>query len=432
MSLIFRNICYTCRTWLWNIARGICGDEVEGRLLPKSHGSGKTFPGPQALKTLSSVQKWLYDLCEELNERLLCDLEQNKRVARTLSLHASAYKLNDSESLKKFPSKSCPLRYGIAKIQEDALNLFHAGLRDYVGAYHVRTRESKHEWAITGLSVSASKIVVIPSGTHSIMKYFQNQNQTCTSTNELNDISTHDTAGSLPSSGNGNVLQLHSADTQIDTYEDETRIESDMNLDGDETEVCKARMNVLPQKLLITKIQFSLDWNTKKMGSQKKFCYHPQGLKSGAENGSGPKFTRSKMDFLGPGLKSEKQKRKLDQEKGTPSILSFFNSQGSCSFPEHAHIQTFQETGTSSSGKLFEENQHPETRTAPGTCKLGQDEYRTNGWSYKSDEIDPTVLSELPPEIQAEVRASLQPQKRVNTVKRGSSIVHYFTPTSNS
>lgn len=43
------------RTWLWNIARGINGEEVEGRLLPKSHGSGKLFPGPQALKTIASV-----------------------------------------------------------------------------------------------------------------------------------------------------------------------------------------------------------------------------------------------------------------------------------------------------------------------------------------------------------------------------------------
>lgn len=72
--------------------------------------------------------------------------------------------LNDSESLKKFPSKSCSLRYGIAKIQEDALNLFRAGLREYVGVYTARMKESKHhEWAIAGLSVSASKIVVIPS-----------------------------------------------------------------------------------------------------------------------------------------------------------------------------------------------------------------------------------------------------------------------------
>lgn len=48
--------CMGSRTWLWNIARGISGEEVEGRLLPKSHGSGKTFPGPRALKTVPAVR----------------------------------------------------------------------------------------------------------------------------------------------------------------------------------------------------------------------------------------------------------------------------------------------------------------------------------------------------------------------------------------
>lgn len=54
-----RLLCWPCTvlysTWLWNVARGINGEEVQGRLLSKSHGSGKTFPGPRALKTISSV-----------------------------------------------------------------------------------------------------------------------------------------------------------------------------------------------------------------------------------------------------------------------------------------------------------------------------------------------------------------------------------------
>lgn len=66
------------------------------------------------------------------------------------------------------------------------------------------------------------------------------------------------------------------------------------------------------------------------------------------------------------------------------------------------------------------------------TCNLRQDDLRSDAWSYKSDEIDPTVLNELPTEIQAEVRAWFQPQKRANTVKRGSSIVHYFSPAADS
>ncbi|KAF9596367.1 hypothetical protein IFM89_009715 [Coptis chinensis] len=111
-----------------DLARGVNGDEVEGRLLPKSHGSGKTFPGPQVLKTITSVECWLNNLCEELSERIQFDLDQNNRVAHTLTLNARVYKTNDSDSFKKFPSKSCPLRYGTAKIEENALKLFNSGL----------------------------------------------------------------------------------------------------------------------------------------------------------------------------------------------------------------------------------------------------------------------------------------------------------------
>ncbi|XP_051125403.1 DNA polymerase eta isoform X2 [Andrographis paniculata] len=220
-------------TWLWNIARGVCGLEVEGRLLPKSHGSGKTFPGPQALETISSVKKWLHELCEELSDRLLSDLNQNKRIARTLTLHASAYKMNDSESIKKFPSKSCPLRYGVTKLQEDAMSLFNAGLGEYLGVYHV----GKHqEWAITGLSISASKIVVIPSGTHSIMKYFCNQNQTSTQSNMLSDACTEDRESS----------DLHLADLKIDAYKNEAGTECCapiLNTSGPDAEVVKMTWN---------------------------------------------------------------------------------------------------------------------------------------------------------------------------------------------
>lgn len=70
----------------------------------------------------------------------------------------------DSDSHKKFPSKSCPLRYGVTKIQEDAFNLFQAALREYMGPFGTKPQGNKKEtWRITGLSVSASKIVDIPS-----------------------------------------------------------------------------------------------------------------------------------------------------------------------------------------------------------------------------------------------------------------------------
>ncbi|KAG2591768.1 DNA polymerase eta [Panicum virgatum] len=153
-------------TWLWKIARGISGEEVEDRLLPKSHGCGKTFPGPKALKNSASVKGWLDQLCEELSERIQSDLNQNKRIAQTLTLHARASKENERDSTKKFPSKSCPLRYGTGKIQEDAMKLFQSGLHDFLESQNTG-------WSITSLSVTASKIYDIPSGTSSILRYIK-------------------------------------------------------------------------------------------------------------------------------------------------------------------------------------------------------------------------------------------------------------------
>jgi hypothetical protein len=75
----------------------------------------------------------------------------------------------DSDSHKKFPSKSCPLRYGTTKIQEDALTLFHAGLRDFLG--FSKTHGSENNWGIIALSVSASKIVPIPSVSLNCLDY---------------------------------------------------------------------------------------------------------------------------------------------------------------------------------------------------------------------------------------------------------------------
>jgi DNA polymerase eta len=58
-------------------------------------------------------------------------------------------------------------------------------------------------------------------------------------------------------------------------------------------------------------------------------------------------------------------------------------------------------------------------------------EQQREAWGYKVDEIDPSVVDELPPDIQEEVRAWLRPHKRPNIVKRGSSIAHYFLPAKN-
>ncbi|CAN4112658.1 unnamed protein product [Withania somnifera] len=280
-------------SWLWNTARGINGEVVKERLLPNSHGSGKTFPGPRALKTVPSVEKWLSELCEELSERLQSDLEQNKRIAHTLTLHAHGYKSNDTDSFKKFPSKSCPLRYGTSKIKEDALSLFQAGLREYLGLYNVKISGNQNSgWGITGLSVSASKIVAIPSGTRSVMNYFHNQEEACPQAKLSSD------------SESGGHLTSQSIEPCTACCEENEETKHSMSLDRQEEdkEMCKEK---LPDK------------ETSICSSSDAEVY--RGWEKDPTESCGDYLTEESRDSL----ESEEGKRKLNKEKVSNSILFF-------------------------------------------------------------------------------------------------------------
>jgi len=72
--------------WLHNISRGIDTEDVKDRDLPKSIGCGKNFRGPEILSSRQKVEYWMKQLCEELAIRLNKDRENNKRVARGLTV----------------------------------------------------------------------------------------------------------------------------------------------------------------------------------------------------------------------------------------------------------------------------------------------------------------------------------------------------------
>ncbi|KAK7839033.1 dna polymerase eta [Quercus suber] len=436
-------------TWLWNIARGISGEEVQGRLLPKSHGSGKTFPGPRALKTIDSVQHWLNELCEELSERLRSDLDQNKRIAHTLTLHARAYKLGDSDSHKKFPSKSCPLRYGTIKIQEDAMNLFQAGLRDYMGTYKSKTQGSQYSgWGITGLSVSASKILDTPSGTCSIMKYFHGQCPPCSSSEKSQDNLIQDAAPLSPSESES-YSGLNLTEPQIVFPGEEKEIKHAIPSLDHQEDKSKTWKDQDPSCLSSQQMQNSIAQETSPL--------LPSGVFLGSESCLGMSQSKqqrefpteeSRIKYAMPSLDRGLQKRKTSKDKGTSSIRRFFKTCDPSSFRKQEHVEAIQlqdvqaaeSVGFQSTSSICSEPNQTElpkesipeqTGTNSGCSTSAHIEQQSESWRYKVDEIDPSVVNELPPEIQEEVQAWLRPHKRPNVVKRGSSIAHYFLPAKN-
>ncbi|KAB0792064.1 hypothetical protein PPYR_14025 [Photinus pyralis] len=73
-------------SWLYNIARGIDLEPVTIRLVSKSIGCAKTFPGRNALIKPESLRHWLGELSAELVERLEKDLEENNRRAKQMTV----------------------------------------------------------------------------------------------------------------------------------------------------------------------------------------------------------------------------------------------------------------------------------------------------------------------------------------------------------
>ncbi|XP_072952423.1 DNA polymerase eta isoform X1 [Typha angustifolia] len=353
-------------TWLWKIARGFCGEEVKDRLLPKSHGCGKTFPGPQALRTTVSVRNWLNQLCEELSERLQVDLNQNKRVAHTLTLHASAFKENVIDFHWKFPSKSCPLRYGTLKIQEDATKLFDSGLHDFLGSQNI-------SWGITSLSVTASKISDIPNGRSSILRFLRCNDSPSTSSEGykydslvLNDIplTTGNDAhlendGYMTSTQNGKGCPIASEEKVVEDHKTiaDQGISTDINISG---------------------------------ASQGKM--------------------RNKEPY---------------------SILKFFPSRDS-SFSTRK--RSFDSLGQVHSG--CDEVSKVNSMEQEGTPSDGNAQHRASEqcdqWTFSIADIDASVIDELPLEIQKEVHGWFHASKQTSTNRRGSSIIHYFSPMKKS
>lgn len=71
------------------------------------------------------------------------------------------------------------------------------------------------------------------------------------------------------------------------------------------------------------------------------------------------------------------------------------------------------------------------TSTTTDRCGSDQIQQRSESWKLRIEEIDPSVIDELPKEIQDEIQAWLRPSKRPHRVKRGFTIADYFSPSKN-
>ncbi|CAG9862589.1 unnamed protein product [Phyllotreta striolata] len=121
-------------SWLYDIARGINYDPVVTRLISKSIGCCKRFPGRTALQTHDVVQHWMNELAEEISERLEKDLEENRRRAKQMTINFAQGVNKESIS----SSRTHPLHsYSPTRIAKDSLEVVKRHCQKPDGSYNV-------------------------------------------------------------------------------------------------------------------------------------------------------------------------------------------------------------------------------------------------------------------------------------------------------
>ncbi|XP_046998076.1 DNA polymerase eta [Schistocerca americana] len=133
-------------TWLYNIARGIDLEQVTPRLVSKSIGCCKNFPGNQALSTKTDVKQWLEVLSTEVMERLAKDYDQNNRRAKMITV---SYRQKNNP--KSISSRCGPLSsYDVNNMAKEAYELLKS-------SNSCPPADDKWDPAVTFLGISAGK-----------------------------------------------------------------------------------------------------------------------------------------------------------------------------------------------------------------------------------------------------------------------------------
>ncbi|KAF7282822.1 hypothetical protein GWI33_001960 [Rhynchophorus ferrugineus] len=122
-------------TWLYNLARGIDMEPVNTRLLGKSINCCKQFQGKSMLTTRKEVEHWLHELADEMYERLEGDLEENKRIAKQMTVSFSQHtNQGHSQSTRSLPLSS----YDLELIYNNALRIIEKNCQNESGSFSIK------------------------------------------------------------------------------------------------------------------------------------------------------------------------------------------------------------------------------------------------------------------------------------------------------
>lgn len=215
--------------WLYNIARGTDNEPVTNRLISKSIGSCKNFPGKLAIVSKETLEHWVKQLSLDMSGRLDQDLEENNRKATLLTISYHYYK--DNKTINQ--SRSCRLAsYKSETIMKNCLDI-------------IIKFASKYPIAFMGMS--ASKFIEIDKGRTNFRNFFTTNSDATDVSEQLSASSANSTTNKPDASPNSENFVDATICTDANSAELELEEESSIPVDaGCSTSSDKTVNKILP------------------------------------------------------------------------------------------------------------------------------------------------------------------------------------------
>ncbi|NP_001127801.1 DNA-directed DNA polymerase eta [Nasonia vitripennis] len=338
--------------WLYNIARGIDSEPVTPRLVSKSIGACKRFPGKQAIVELDVLKHWIGELSAEVCERLEQDLEENERKASQLIV---SFQYCQDKKLVSQSRTVALTSYKQEKVAEQSLNI---------------VVKATQQLLISFLGLSAGKFIKA-KGSENFMNFFKS--------------GTSDKVSTVTNSNVENNI------VKIDEVNDDVQMSEAMdgNRIVEQVEVFKANLKpstsskVSRRSSPCSKIQKTLKTDNFK----KSFFMNIL------------KDKQPKNENLEPEIKLDNHSDEIDCDN---EIESHENSN-----PEELGNNTDETENVASSSKIMS---HPQSHsTITNTASVGLQEIFPD-----LNDIDPNIVRLLPPHLQEEARKFLKKNESRN------------------
>jgi DNA polymerase eta len=157
--------------FLYDISRGLCMEPVTPRSKPKSIECSKTFRGPLAISVRESakLEKWIGELCSEVQTRLQQDKDEYSRYASTMKV---SVQFNTQKSFLSKQTRS-PRLDQYPKVAMDLVQSLINGEKQKLSGQRINLKDLK----ITGIGVGGSQFVDVAAGSASILSALQNVSQ---------------------------------------------------------------------------------------------------------------------------------------------------------------------------------------------------------------------------------------------------------------